>query len=97
MSELNWKIARNEGVVRAFLKGWDDRDVDACMAQCTDDMCYLNQPLEAIRGKAKVRQMIASIFAPAKKVEFRLVHVFGSGNKAAACGRWSSRSAACSS
>ena len=58
------KISRNEGVVRAFLKGWDNRDVDACMAQCTEDMSYLNQPLEAIRGKQNVRRMIASIFKP---------------------------------
>lgn len=81
MSDVQWKIARNEGVVRAFLKGWDERDVDACMAQCTDDMCYLNQPLEAIRGKAKVRWMIASIFQPAKQVAFELVNVFGHGNQ----------------
>ncbi len=75
------KIARNEGVVRAFLKGWDNRDVDACMAQCTEDMCYLNQPLEAIRGKENVRRMIASIFKPAKRVEFILVNCFGHENK----------------
>jgi limonene-1,2-epoxide hydrolase len=74
-------IARNEAVVRAFLKGWDDRDVDACMGQVTNDMCYLNQPLEAIRGKENVRTMIASIFEPARRVEFELIHVFGHGNK----------------
>jgi hypothetical protein len=28
------------------------------MAQAADDMCYLNQPLEAIRGKDKVAKMI---------------------------------------
>ena len=49
-TDTNWKIARNEAAVRAFLKGWDNRDVEACMALVTDDMCYLNQPLEAIRG-----------------------------------------------
>jgi len=76
------KVARNEAVVRAFLKGWDDLDVDACMAQCADNMCYLNQPLEAIRGKADVRKMIASIFEPAKRCEFDLIHVFGKGNRA---------------
>ena len=75
------KVARNEATVRAFLKGWDDLDVDACMAQCTDNMCYLNQPLEAIRGKDNVRKMIASIFAPAKRCEFKLINVFGMGNR----------------
>jgi len=67
-TDTNWKIARNEGVERAFLKGWDERDVEACMAQVTDDMCYLNQPLEAIRGKANLRKMIASIFDASKRI-----------------------------
>ncbi len=75
------KIARNEAAVRAFLKGWDDLDVEACMAQITDDMCYLNQPLEAIRGREQVRKMLASIFAPAKKCSFKLINVFGHENK----------------
>lgn len=75
------RIARNEATVRAFLKGWDDRDVEACMAQVTDEMCYLNQPLPAIRGKDQVRKMIASIFEPAKRVEFVLVNCFGHGNQ----------------
>lgn len=74
-------IARNEAVVRTFLSGWDRLDVDICMAQCTDDMVYLNQPLEAIRGKADVRKMIASIFVKAKRAEFKLIHVFGHENK----------------
>lgn len=81
MSDDAAKVARNEAVVRAFLKGWDDLDVDACMAQAAADVCYLNQPLEAIRGKADVRKMIASIFAPAKRAEFKLLHVFGFGNR----------------
>lgn len=75
------KIARNEAAVRAFLKGWDDLDVEACMAQITDDMCYLNQPLEAIRGRENVRKMLVSIFAPAKKCSFKLINVFGHENK----------------
>jgi len=74
-------IARNEGVVRAFLKGWDNLDVDACMAQCAEDICYLNQPLDAIRGKHDVRKMIASIFAPAKRAEFKIVNLFGYDNR----------------
>jgi limonene-1,2-epoxide hydrolase len=75
------KVARNEATVRAFLKGWDKLEVDACMAQCADNICYLNQPLEAIRGKDDVRKMIASIFKPAHKAEFKLLNVFGKGNR----------------
>lgn len=74
------KIKRNCKVVRAFLKGWDDRDVDACMAQCTDDMVYWNKPLPPLKGP-DVRTMIASIFEPAKRVEFILLNVFGHSNK----------------
>lgn len=80
-ADKNPQIARNEATVRAFLKGWDTLDVDACMAQCAEDMCYLNQPLEAIRGKENVKKMIASIFEPAKRAEFKLLNVFGKGNR----------------
>jgi limonene-1,2-epoxide hydrolase len=73
--------ARNERVVRAFLAGWDNRDLKACMAQVTDDMVYLNHPHEKIKGKKAVARMIGSIFAPAKKVEFILLNVVARGNK----------------
>lgn len=35
-----------------------------------------------------VRKMIASIFAPAKKAEFKLIHVFGHGNKSSPKDQW---------
>lgn len=82
MSTNNAAIeARNEAVVRAFLKGWDDLDLDACLAQVTENMVYLNHPHEKIRGKQAVGSMIGSIFAPAKKVHFILVTVLAKGNK----------------
>lgn len=81
VDDVDPKVARNEKTVRAFLKGWDNLNVDECMEQCADDMCYLNQPLEAIRGKDDVRKMIASIFEPAKRCEFVLINVFGKGNR----------------
>lgn len=75
-------IERNVEVVRSFLRGWDELDVELCMSQCTEDMVYLNQPLEAIRGKDNVRRMIASIFAPSKrKPEFKILNIFGYQNK----------------
>jgi limonene-1,2-epoxide hydrolase len=82
MSEEQDIIARNVAVVRTFLRGWDELDVDLCMSQCTEDMIYLNQPLEAIKGKVNVRRMIASIFAPSKrKPEFKILNIFGYQNK----------------
>jgi len=74
-------VERNEKAVREFIRGWETRDLALAMAQVTDDMCYLNQPLEAIRGRENVAKMIGSIIAPAKKVEFKLLNLFGSGNK----------------
>lgn len=75
------RLARNEDIVRAFLDGWNRRDVDICMKFVTEDMTYLNQPLEAIKGKSNVRRMIASILAPAKRVAFELVNCFAYENK----------------
>jgi len=74
-------VQRNIEVVRAFIRGWETRDTDACMAQCTEDMLYLNQPLEAIRGKADVQRMIASILAKGRNVEFKILNIFGYENK----------------
>jgi limonene-1,2-epoxide hydrolase len=45
-------VERNEKAVREFIRGWETRDLALAMAQVTDDMCYLNQPLEAIRGRS---------------------------------------------
>ena len=47
-------VTRNEAVVRAFLKGWEDQDLDAVMAQTTLDIVYLNQPLPPIVGRENV-------------------------------------------
>jgi limonene-1,2-epoxide hydrolase len=71
---------RNEAVVRAFLRGWDDQDLDAAMAQCAPDIVYLNQPLPPIVGQADVRKLIGSLLQPAKKVRFKLLNLFGAGN-----------------
>jgi limonene-1,2-epoxide hydrolase len=81
MSTDKETIARNEAVVRAFLKGWDNLDIDACMKHCHQDMVYLNQPLEAVRGAADIRKLIERIFAPAKRAEFKLFNLFGHENK----------------
>ncbi|WP_221796152.1 limonene-1,2-epoxide hydrolase family protein [Aquisediminimonas sediminicola] len=81
MNNTDPRLARNEKVVRAFLNGWNLRNADFCMEYATEDMCYLNQPLEAIKGKANVHKMIASILAPAKRVEFELVNCFAYENK----------------
>ena len=81
MANVDPIVERNEKVVRNFLRGWETRDLALVMAQAADDMCYLNQPLEAIRGKEKVAKMIDSILAPAKRVEFKLLNLFGFGNK----------------
>ena len=81
MADVDPIVERNEKVVRAFLKGWDTCDLALAMAQVTDDMVYLNQPLEAIRGKENVAKLIGLILERAKKVEFKLLNVFGSGNK----------------
>ena len=61
-------VERNEKVVREFIRGWETRDLALVMAQITDDMCYLNQPLEAVRGRDNVAKMIGSILAPAKRL-----------------------------
>jgi limonene-1,2-epoxide hydrolase len=67
MTSIDPIVERNEKVVREFIRGWETRDLPLAMAQVTDDMCYLNQPLEEIRGRENVAKMIDSIIKPAKR------------------------------
>ena len=80
MPSIHPVVQRNEKVVREFIRGWETRDLSLALAQVTNDMCYLNQPLEAIRGRENVAKMIGSIIEPAKKVEFKLLNLFGLDN-----------------
>ena len=73
-------VARNEKVVRRFIDAWAALDVDAAMACIADNIVYINQPLEPVVGSANVRKIIQGILERTRKVEWKLLNVFGRGN-----------------
>jgi limonene-1,2-epoxide hydrolase len=73
-------VARNEKVVRRFIDAWGALDVEAAMACLAANIVYVNQPLEPVVGLAGVRKIIQGILDRTRKVEWKLLNVFGRGN-----------------
>ena len=73
-------VARNEQVVRRFIDAWAVLDVDAAMACLAPDIVYINQPLDPVVGLDDVRKIIQGIMGRTKRVEWKLLNVFGRGN-----------------
>jgi limonene-1,2-epoxide hydrolase len=73
-------IKRNVAIVREFIDAWGAVDPDAAMACLSDDIVYINQPLEPVVGQHDVRQIVAGIMALSKAVNWELRNCFGHGN-----------------
>src|SRR5262249_58309955 len=73
-------VSRNEEAVRRFIDAWAALDVEAAMACLAPNVVYINQPLEPVVGKTNVRKIIQGILEQTKRVEWKLLNVFGRGN-----------------
>lgn len=73
-------VERNVAVVREFIDAWGAIDVDAAMACLSDDIEYINLPLEPIVGQKDVRRIVDGIMKLSKKVHWELINIFGHGN-----------------
>jgi len=73
-------VARNEEVVRRFIDAWAALDVKAAMACLAPNIVYINQPLKPVIGATNVRKIIQGILEQTKRVEWKLLNVFGRGN-----------------
>jgi len=73
-------VARNEAVVRRFIDAWAALDAEAATACLAPGIVYINQPLEPVVGLDDVRKIIKSILDLTKRVEWKLLNVFGRGN-----------------
>ena len=79
MSEQQ-KITRNVQQVVKFIDAWGAVDVDATMACLSEDVVYINQPLEPVIGQRDVRQIVDGIMKLSKAVHWELKNCFGRGN-----------------
>jgi limonene-1,2-epoxide hydrolase len=80
LTEKDPVVARNEKIVRRFLDAWAALDVEGAMACLAPNIVYINQPLEPVVGLANVRRIFQGILDQTKRVEWKLLNVFGHGS-----------------
>lgn len=69
-----------ERIVDAFIAAIERRDIEAAVALLADDISYENMPIEPVRGRDNVRQVLEGFLAPATAVDWRIVDQFASGS-----------------
>lgn len=74
------RVARNVEKVREFIDSWEELDCDHAMRCLSDDIVYINQPLEPVVGQKNVRQIVDGIMNLSRKVHWELRNCFGRGN-----------------
>jgi limonene-1,2-epoxide hydrolase len=74
------KIARNVFKVRMFVDAWEALDPDIAMACLSDDIVYINQPLDPVIGQKDVRKIVAGIMELTKACHWELRNCFGRGS-----------------
>ena len=62
------KIARNVAKVRMFVDAWEALDPDVAMACLSEDIVYINQPLDPVVGQRDVRKIVAGIMVLTKQI-----------------------------
>src|SRR2546427_13262762 len=63
-----------ETVVREFCAMWPERNVERFLEYFTDDAVYHSMPLEPVRGKNGIREVL-NLFLPADEIEAEIVHL----------------------
>jgi len=66
-------------IVRDFCAAWEARDQQRVLDAFTDDGVYHNMPLEPVRGKNGIREVL-NLFLPADEIEAEIVHLVARGN-----------------
>jgi limonene-1,2-epoxide hydrolase len=80
LTEKDAIVVRNEKVVRRFIDAWAMLDVEAAMACLATNIVYINHPLEPLNSLVHVRRIIEGILHQTKRVEWKLINIFGRGN-----------------
>ena len=70
----------NEDVVRAMLAAWSRLDPDEIASFFTDDIVYENIPMEAVRGQAELRALLAGLIATTGAHAYEIRHVATAGD-----------------
>lgn len=61
--------------VRALIAGWEARDLDAILANMTDDVAYENVGMGEMKGREAVRAAIGPFLAASEHVQWTVRHI----------------------
>ena len=70
----------HEKRVREFCAAWSRRSIDELLSFFTDDAVYHNIPMDAVQGKAAIREVLNTFVPPAEKIEFEMRNVASIGS-----------------
>jgi limonene-1,2-epoxide hydrolase len=69
-----------EKLVRDFCAAWSRRNVEEILGFFANDAVYHNIPMDPVRGKDAIRQVLQSFVPPAEKIDFEMVHLAAVGS-----------------
>ncbi len=72
--------ARNEKIVRDFLRAWENKDFDGVVGALSPDIFYHNIPLEPVVGADDMRTFVAGLMGAFHTLEFKGIHLLGAAD-----------------
>ena len=67
------------GVVVRFISAWPEGDAAALASYFSDDAVYHNIPLEAVRGREAISEVLAGFMAMGGTVDVDVAHIVSDG------------------
>ncbi|MCP4754641.1 MAG: limonene-1,2-epoxide hydrolase [Proteobacteria bacterium] len=65
----------NERIIREFVAAWSRLDVDELLGYFTEDGTYYNMPMQPIKGKENVENLIKGFIADWTETQWDLVNI----------------------
>lgn len=73
-------MASNLEIVRSFIASWASRDLDAIIAELTEDCFYHNMPWAPQAGHAEIRAGLEPFVASAREIDWVIHHIAEAAN-----------------
>lgn len=70
----------NEKLISEFCAAWACRDIDLLLGYFANDAVYHNMPMEPVRGRDGIRQVLELFVPPAEQISFEILHIATAGD-----------------
>jgi limonene-1,2-epoxide hydrolase len=65
--------------IQAFVGHWNSGDMEEMYAMCTEDVMWLNMPMDPIEGKAAMREGVAGFMAAVESCDWTIHSIAANG------------------